>query len=213
MSTEYWIIRVNYSQKVCYVILGDVPVFKAIKIVDEIRSYSEINNIDFSTSLFPVAFGAYQKWLCLLVSEDLIEINLSGNKVFDDSKLSTLKSHITSIKYELEIEPNATIQSYTCDISEIAENLFNEWFGDVHPDKQEESHDISISEVLYKLRDRIDEVLTLQKDYDKLKREIQERRDAIAELEFDLDKLGIDILNNESRIELLFKKARENGCC
>ncbi len=41
MSNEYYILRVNHLQKVCYVILGDVPGFKALKTVNEIRSYFE----------------------------------------------------------------------------------------------------------------------------------------------------------------------------
>jgi hypothetical protein len=40
-TDNYYILRVNYLQKVCYVILGDVPGFKALKTIDEIRSYFE----------------------------------------------------------------------------------------------------------------------------------------------------------------------------
>jgi len=208
MSTEYWILRVNYLQKVCYVILGDVPEFKTLKIVNEIRSYLEINNIDISTSLFPVAFDVYQKWLCLLVSEDLIAINSSHGSVLDDRRLSSIKRHVTSIKYELEIEPNATIRTYNHD---TPEKIFNEWFNDVSQSdkrKEKEMSDNTVSPILSMIEERIKQLKQLECDMDTIKSDIQKHRDVIGELSFKHNELNEDICHINDRINLLLKQAR-----
>jgi len=215
MSDKYYIIRVEDLQKVCYVILGDVPGFKALKTVDEIHSYFEKNNIDISTTAFFVSFDIYQKWLQILVSEDLIEINSSDNAVLDDVQLSSIKRHATAIKYELEIEPHASIRSYTCDIPEIAKNLFNEWFNGIKSDKRKkkEMSDNTVSPILSVVEERIKQLKQLELDMDTIKSDIQKHRDAIGELSFKHNELNEDICHINDRIHHLCDQAIiRNGC-
>ena len=207
MSTEYWIIRVNYSQKVCYVILGDVPVFKAIKIVSEIRSYFEINNIDISAFLFHVSFDVYQMWLQLLNLEDLIAMISSHGSVLDDIRLSSVKHHITSIKYELEIEPNATIRTYNY---ATPETIFNEWFNDVSPSdkrKEKEMSDNTVSPSLSKIEKRIEQLNQLEHDNNSIELKIQQHKNALEKLSFEHDELSMDIANVHDRIHHLCDQA------
>ena len=207
-TDNYYILRVNYLQKVCYIILGDVPGFKAQKIMDEIRSYFEKNNIDISSFLFHVSSDFYQVWLQLLIMEDLIDMDAGKDPVFDVVKL---KRHATSIKYELEIEPNATIRSYTCDIPEIAENLFNEWFDDVSKSdkrKEKEMSDNTVSPALSKIEKRIERLKQLESNNDDLELEIQRHRIAIEGLSFEHDELSEDIRHTNERIRHLLNQAR-----
>ncbi len=207
MSTEYYILRVNYLQKVCYVILGDVPGFKTLKIANEIRSYFEINNIDISTALFSVSFDFYQIWIQLLVSEDLIEMNSSYGSVLEDTRLSSIKRHIASIKYELEIEPNATIRTYNCD---TPEKIFNEWFDGVSQSdkrKEKEMSDNTVSPALSKIEERIKQLKQLERDSDTIELDIQQHKNAIEGLLFKHDELTEDIRHINERIRQLLNQA------
>lgn len=210
MSDKYYIIRVEDLQKVCYIILGDVPGFKALKTVDEIHSYFEKNSIGISTTAFFVSFDAYQKWLQILVSEDLIDINAGKNAALDDVQLSSIKRHATAIKYELEIEPHASIRSYTCDIPEIAKNLFNEWFNGVQSDKRKEKEmsDNRVSPSLSKIEKRIEQLKQLERNNDDLELEILKHRNKIEELSFKRDELNEDIRHINERIRHLLNQAR-----
>lgn len=209
MSDKYYILRVEHLQKVCYVVLGDIPGFKALKIVDEIHSYFEKNSIDIFTALFFVSFDVYQRWLQILVSENLIEINAGKNAALDEVQLSSLKSHATSIKYELEIEPHASIRSYTCDIPEIAKNLFNEWFNGIKSDKRKEKEmsDNTVSPILSVVKERIKQLKQLELDMDTIKSDIQKHRDAIGELSFKHNELNEDICHINDRIHHLCDQA------
>lgn len=207
MSTDCYIIRVYYLQKVCYVIIGDVPGFKALKIVDEIRSYFEINNIDISTSLFSVSFDIYKKWIQLLVSEDLIEMDSLYDAVLDDAQLPLVKNYITSTKYELELEPNATIRTYNYD---TPEKIFNEWFNDISQSdkrKEKEMSDNTVSPALSKIEERIKQLKQLERDSGDVVLDIQKHKNAIENLTFQLDELGEDILHVRNRIGNLCSQA------
>lgn len=213
MSDKYYIIRVEHVQKVCYVILGDVPVFKAIKIIDEIHSYFEKNNVDICTSLFFVSFDVYQKWLQILVSEDIIKINVGKSAVLDETQLSSLKSHATSIKYELEIEPHASFRSYTCDIPEIAENLFNEWFNGAQSDKQKKKGmpDNTVSPALSKIRIRIQDLERLKNNRSTVECDMTTHQNMIDKLTYRLNEINEDIIHTQNRIAILRKEAIEEG--
>ena len=207
MSDNYWIIRVNHLQKVCYIILGDVPGFKVLKAVDEIKSYFGKNNVDISTSWFAVSLNMYEIWLRLFVAEDLIDMNTGKDSVFD---VMEIKSYATSVKYELEIEPHASIRSYTCDIPEIAENLFNEWFNDDSQSdkrKEKEMSDNTVSPTLSKIAERIKQLKQLERDSGNVAFNIQKHKNAIKELTFKLDELGEDILHVRDRIGDLCSQA------
>lgn len=207
MNEEYWIIRVNHLQKVCYIILGDVPGFKVTKAVDEIKSYFGKNNVDISTSWFAVSLNMYEIWLRLFVAEDLIDMNTGKDSVFD---VMEIKSYATSVKYELEIEPHASIRSYTCDIPEIAENLFNEWFNNVSQSdkrKEKEMSDNTVSPTLSKIAERIKQLKQLERDSGNVAFNIQKHKNAIKELTFKLDELGEDILHVRDRIGDLCSQA------
>jgi hypothetical protein len=210
MSDKYYIIRVEHVQKVCYVILGDVPVFKSIKIIDEIHSYFEKNNVDICTSLFFVSFDVYQKWLRLMVAEDLIEIDSSDNAVLDETQLSSLKSHATSIKYELEIELHASIRSYTGD---IAENLFNEWFNGAQSDKQKKKGmpDNTVSPALSKIRIRIQDLERLKNNRSTVECDMITHQNMIDKLTYRLNEINEDIIHTQNRIAILRKEAIEEG--
>ena len=157
MSDKYYIIRVQHVQKVCYIVLGDVLGFKVPKAVDEIKSYFGKNNVDISTSWFAVSLNMYQIWLRLIIAEDLIDMNTGKDSVFD---VMEMKSYATSVKYELEIEPHASIRSYTCNIPEIAKNLFNEWFNDDKTDEQNEKETVTTNPEFMDCEKRIDDVLS-----------------------------------------------------
>lgn len=208
MSTEYYILSVNHLQKVCYILLGDVTVFKALAISDEIHSYFEKNNINIFSELFSVSFNVYQEWLQILISQDLIEMNSLYGPVLNDIRLSSIKHHISSIRYGLEIEPNATIRTYNCD---TPEKIFNEWFNDVSSsDKRKEKgmSDNTVSPILSVIEERIKQLKQLECDMDTIKSDIQKHRDVIGELSFKHNELNEDICHINDRINLLLKQAR-----
>ena len=207
MSDEYWLLRANYLQKVCYVILVDVPNFKVTAIVNQIFSYFEKNNVDIFISYFPVSFDFYKKWIQLFVSEDLIAMDSKYDSVFDDTQLSSIKNHITSTKYELEIEPNATIRIYNGNTSEM---IFNEWFNDVSSsDKRKEKgmSDNTVSPALSKIEERMNQLKQLERDNNTVEVDIQQHKNAIEALSFKRDELNEDILHVRSRIQYLCGQA------
>ncbi len=152
----------------------------------------------------------YHIFLQLLVSEDLIDINAGKDSVLDDTQLSSIKKHATSIKYELEIEPHASVRSYTCDIPEIAENLFNEWFNGNQSNKQKDNkmpYD-TVSPALSKIEERIKQLKQLERDSDTIELDIQQHRNAIEGLSFKRDELNEDIRHINERIRQLLNQAR-----